>query len=298
MDNFENILASANYADEQTGYRTMIDLHSFYDLFIINEISKNIDAYRTSTFFYKDRDDKNNKLVAGPPWDYNLAFGNANYYRGEITSNWVMQDIPYSDARHIPFWWQRFLDDPVFFNSLKERYTQFRGNVLRTENIHSLIDSLALVLQEPQQRNYSVWKILGRYIWPNPFIGATYQQEIDYLKGWIGERTAWIDSNLLVLANPETSQIVSEVAIVYPNPFSDRLYIEFLPDAKSNEAILEIYDISGKKLLQENLVLNLSEGNFYTLDQWHSITSLSRGIYILKIRTGSNKNFQAKIIRK
>ena len=35
-------------------YLNLIDIDSFIDFFIINEISKNIDGYRLSTFINKD----------------------------------------------------------------------------------------------------------------------------------------------------------------------------------------------------------------------------------------------------
>lgn len=294
--NFEKVLASENYANEESGYRNLIDVNSFVDYFILNEVSKNIDSYRTSAFFHKDRDDKNKKLVAGPPWDYNLGFGNANYYTGEVVTDWVYQGIPDSDGRHIPFWWQRFLNDPVFYSTMKQRYTNFRGNILKTENIHKFIDSLALVLKEPQARNYAVWKIMGKYVWPNPYFGSTYQQDIDYLKKWIGDRLVWIDSNLLMMNNPEITSTVKNIAVVYPNPFQDRLFIEFLPASNMHSATVEIFDLTGKKLFQENISINAT-GTLYSPDGGE-VSSLSGGIYILKIKPDNGKEFSVKIVKK
>jgi hypothetical protein len=273
-----------------------MDVNSFVDYFILNELSKNIDSYRTSAFFHKDRDDKNKKLVAGPPWDYNLGFGNANYYSGEVVTDWVYQGIPESDGRQIPFWWQRFLSDPVFYSTMKQRYTSLRGSVLKTENIHKLIDSLALVLKEPQARNFAVWKIMGKYVWPNPYYGSTYQQEIDYLKKWIGDRLGWIDSNLLTLNAQELNQVVGHGVVVYPNPFQEQFFIEFFPDGEVNNAKLELYDLAGKKLFQDNIRLNAS-GTLYSFDGT-GLGALSRGVYILKMKFDTGKEFSVKIIRK
>ena len=78
----------ANFNDSLIGYSKYIDVNSFMDLYIINELSRNIDGYRLSTYMYKDRDDNGGKLSMGPLWDYNLAFGNAkvllmeNYWMG------------------------------------------------------------------------------------------------------------------------------------------------------------------------------------------------------------------------
>jgi hypothetical protein len=67
---------------------------------------------------------------------------------------------------------------------------------LRTDRILAEVDSTALYLTEAQQRNFERWPILGTHVWPNSFVGETYQQEIEYLKDWLRERTAWMDANI------------------------------------------------------------------------------------------------------
>ena len=82
------------------------------------EISKNIDAYRISTFMHKD---KNQKLKMGPIWDFNLGFGNVNYCDAEITSGWSYKfnDVCGGDNWKVPFWWNRLFEDPAFVSKLK-----------------------------------------------------------------------------------------------------------------------------------------------------------------------------------
>ena len=46
---------------------------------------------------------------------------------------------------------------------------------------------------EAQVRNYVRWPILGTYVWPNWYIGITYQDEIDWMKQWLASRLAWMD---------------------------------------------------------------------------------------------------------
>ncbi len=299
VNQFETALASSNYTDELLGYRKFIDVTSFIDYFIINEISKNVDGYRISSYFHKDREDRINKIVAGPLWDYNLGFGNADYYDGFKTTDWVINCIPEDDYWQVPFWWQRLLNDPAFYSSLKDRYTLLRKNILKSENLNTFIDSLVTVLQDPQKRNYQKWPILGTYTWPNPFIGATYQQEIDYMKGWITDRLIWIDSKLLILDNPEINQIVNEIAVVYPNPFTTNLFVEILPSSKAKNATLEIFDLTGKKMFFDQLTVNDTEKTIYSLtENWQSVTSLASGMYLLRIKLDSGKEFQAKILKR
>lgn len=65
--------ASNNDISPVTGYPSVIDIPSFIDYMIINELSANADAYQFSTYYHKDR---NGKLRAGPLWDQDLTFGN------------------------------------------------------------------------------------------------------------------------------------------------------------------------------------------------------------------------------
>lgn len=89
VDSFERALAGPQFEDPINGFRRFIDVPSFIDFSIINEISKNVDGYRLSSYFYKDRNSKNSKIFAGPVWDYDLAFRNAYYCETPLTTGWL-----------------------------------------------------------------------------------------------------------------------------------------------------------------------------------------------------------------
>jgi len=198
ITDFEIALNGPNFTDTVLGYKKYIDVLSFIDFFVINEISRNIDGYRLSTFLYKDKDSDGGKINIGPLWDFNLAFGNADYCDGHLTSGWA-SDFNYvcsGDNWLIPFWWNRLDQDSTYNNTLKCRWEYLRLNSLHNDSIFDFIDSMALYLNNAQQRNFQRWNILGTYIWPNYYIGNTYQEEIDILKDWIEDRLIWLDSNM------------------------------------------------------------------------------------------------------
>ena len=197
VDSFENALSGPNFNDTLIGYSKYIDVNSFIDLYIINELSRNIDGYRLSTYMYKDRDDNGGKLTMGPLWDYNLAFGNANYCNGELTAGWEVDDGGQGCAWNNPFWFERLLEDSNYVNKLKCRWEYLRVNSFHKDSIFNFIDSLALYLDDASDRNFQRWDILGTYVWPNFYVGNTYQDEIGFLKNWIEFRLVWIDNNLL-----------------------------------------------------------------------------------------------------
>ncbi len=200
ITDFEVALASDNFDDLETGYASFIDVDSFIDFFILNEISNNVDGYRISTYMHKD---KNEKLKMGPIWDFNLAFGNADYCSGGATNVWAYkfnERCP-EDFYSVPFWWGRLLEDPAFVDRLKSRWTSLRTGVLSDASMLTKVDSYTTTLNdaEASPSNFDKWPIFGNYVWPNAFIGQNYLEEITYLKDWITSRTTWLDSEIATL---------------------------------------------------------------------------------------------------
>ncbi|MBP6334799.1 MAG: CotH kinase family protein [Bacteroidia bacterium] len=194
IDSFESRLNGPNFMDSTLGYAKYIGNKSFIDYFFSNEISRNVDGYRISSYLYKD---KEKTLKAGPIWDYDIAWGNANYCSGNLTTGWAYQHACTNDSYQPPFWWQRMLQDTNYANQVKCRWIELRANVLSTSHIHSIIDSIAQVLDESKDWNFTAWPILGTYVWPNPSpYPSTYAGEITNLKNWISTRLSWMDSNM------------------------------------------------------------------------------------------------------
>lgn len=188
MDAFESALAGENFKDPKRGYAKYIDIDSFIDHFIINELFKNTDGFRNSTYMYKDRD---GKLAMGPVWDFNLSMGNTVFYGGWETDTWLI------DTNPVPFWWQRLLADENFRRRLVERWRTLRKNELSTSQLLDEIDRTAAYLSEAQKRNFQKWPVLGRQVFgnPGPYL-PTYEQEVQQLKTWLQARLEWMDQRL------------------------------------------------------------------------------------------------------
>ncbi|MBK9526360.1 MAG: CotH kinase family protein [Bacteroidetes bacterium] len=194
VDSFERALNSSNFMDSSLGYAKFIGNTSFIDYFFSNEISKNVDGYRISSYLYKD---KEKTLKTGPVWDYDIAFGNANYCGGNDTTGWAYQFTCTGDGYQPPFWWQRMMQDSNYTNQLKCRWQNLRTTVLDKQHIYNVIDSIAATLNESKDWNFTVWPILGTYVWPNPSpYPTTYAGEIQNLKNWVNTRLTWMDNNI------------------------------------------------------------------------------------------------------
>ncbi len=118
------------------GKAGFIDVESFIDYFIMTELSRDLDGYRVSVYFHKDKDSKGGKLTMTPFWDYNICFANANFFSAGNTAGWASDGIGAGDWYEIPFWWDRFREDPYFETILKYRWEKLRENVLSKNTIH------------------------------------------------------------------------------------------------------------------------------------------------------------------
>lgn len=299
VDSFETALNNNRYQDKQTGWRKYADENSFIDYFIVNEVSRNVDGYRLSTFLYKDRNSKGGKLVAGPVWDYDLAFRNANYCKGSDTTGWAYdfnKNCP-QDYWQIPFWWEKLANDSSFQGKLRCRWKELRSTgVLSDVRLNQLIDSIVSLTAEARQRHFQKWPVLGQYVWPNPDpIAYSYSGEIDYLKEWLGYRLAWIGKNLKNIGGCyDYPASVKEAIMIqfYPNPFEDNITVNV--KSRYNQALhLSVYDVSGRNVYEQSVSI-LSGSNYLTMP----LIRLSPGIYFVKYSVPSGENGTMKMLKK
>jgi hypothetical protein len=196
VDSFETALQSNNYRDALTGYKKYINTRSFIHYFLSNELGNNVDGYRLSTYLYKKKSTSGDgKLHMGPLWDFNLAYGNADYCDGWRKDSWAYNQP--CNQNDIPFWWKRLIQDTNYTKDLKCRYTQLRKTSMSNARLEFLIDSMInYVGSAATNRHYIKYPILGTYVWPNYYVGNSYTEETDTLKSWINQRLVWLDDNI------------------------------------------------------------------------------------------------------
>jgi hypothetical protein len=248
VKNFETTLNGQNFADPVNGYAKYIDVPSFIDYMIVTELTKNIDGYRLSFYMHKDKNSKSGKLVAGPIWDYNLGYGNANYCLGESYSNFAydFNTICPDDGFAVPFWWEKLRTDPAFNQQLSIRWHVLRQSILKTENLMSRIDLYKAQLNIPQARNFQRWPILGEYVWPNSFIGETYDEEVNFLKTWLTNRLNWLDKNMVNVVTSVEEPLADRLVFqASPNPFSTEVNLSYTP-SQSGQVVVKIHSLLGK----------------------------------------------------
>lgn len=218
---FESAMYAANWTNA-TGtnhYSYYIDVDAFVDQHLHVEFTKQIDGYRLSSYYSKDR---NGKLKPEPIWDWNLSFGNADYLQGGKTNGWYWNNQGEGMSSYEHVWLRRlvygqpYIDganpangpgDPDFRQKITDRWAVLRTNVLNGDRVVARINELATLLTEAADRNYAKYPgILNTYLWPNPegppnwdvdYTQPTYAAIISEMAKWAKGRYVWMDSQFL-----------------------------------------------------------------------------------------------------
>jgi subtilisin-like proprotein convertase family protein len=289
---FENALSGANFGDTIIGFRKYAVESTFIDYFIINEISKNVDAYRASTFLQKESDRKGGKLRMGPVWDYDLAWHNANFCSGDLYTGWAYK-FPCNDHNlQVPFWWNRLLEDTLYTTNLRCRWEYLRQTILSNASLDEYIDSIVTQLGESQLQNFKTWPIFGMYIYVNAWpYAANYQGEINLLKTWMHKRLSWLDANMPGTCNSTASFVANKtyrIINVYPNPATNKITITTTSKSKG-ETQVSIFSINGQ-LIQRNKFQNT---DMFEMD----LSTMQKGIYLLRIQNAEGVETQKLVLQ-
>lgn len=265
VDSFENALSSPNFASPLIGFRKYMEPVSFMDFFFMQELSKNLDAYKRSSYLTKDKTSKGGKLTAGPHWDYNSAWevelGGCEPFDSDTGWTYPLTCWIHSTNFPVPFWWNRLLQDTTYTRDLKCRWIQLRSGTLSNAHINHVIDSIANYVSVASVRHYSQFSLT-----------QNYQLEVDSLKLWIGKRLAWMDANMPgncwntgVYQEPGSGNTVS----IYPNP-SAGIFSLNAPFVINK---IEVYDVFGRIVYSEFATAGIKDVD---------ISEQANGVYFLK----------------
>ena len=173
----DSVLYSNNFTDPNSGWQKYLDMDSFIDWMLINEISKNLDSFWWSGYFSLKRGDK---LRMEPLWDFDHSFG--NYVRNgiEYPSGWAVKQHS---------WYARLFQDPAFVGKAKERYNYFYS---KREDIMKEINACAQYLSLSSREDNNKWGTLYRNIGSDSDIWGSYQNEVQSMKEWLNARFEWL----------------------------------------------------------------------------------------------------------
>ena len=254
INEFEEALYGENFADPRDGYAKYIDVASWIDTWLMVEMTKNIDGFRLSTYYHKDR---GGKIKQGPAWDYNLSLVNGNYLKGSYPEGWYGSLI---SQEQYPYW-DRLFEDPNFSQAVADRWQELRSDLFTTENLLADIDAAVNLISDgnpnlanpadgessnPISRNYARWSNrsygLDKYHWPNCFFGSgdcprsplptdmarggrpdSYDDYIYLIKWFVENRVEWMDSQFVppveITPGSGVVEVGTQVAMAAPDRF-------------------------------------------------------------------------------
>lgn len=165
------------------GYPTVIDVPTFIDFMLSNELGSNADGYHFSTYFHKER---NGKLRAGPLWDFNLTYGNDLFLWGfdrSHTDVWQFSDGGNDGAK---FWKNLFLNSQ-FRCYMSKRWNELTqsGKPMNLVTLNNLIDTAVTLIAPAVVREEGRWGSVGNH-----------SDQINGIKTFLSERITWINANI------------------------------------------------------------------------------------------------------
>ena len=189
ISQFEKALYSYDFDDKKYGYQAYIDVDSFVNYFLINEITGNYDAGIYSTYIYKDIDGKYRMCV----WDFNNCCD--NYQEQQIeTWDFRMQSV---------LWYYMLMKDEDFTQRIIDRYRELRKTVFSNEYLDRYTDETIAYLGDAVGRNFEKWgySFGEKYdlLMPRERNLRSYGEAVSQLKAFYKRRLAWMDENIETL---------------------------------------------------------------------------------------------------
>lgn len=289
-DNFRNAMRSENYANL---YHKWIDDDSFVDELIVQEAMRNSDAYGWSAYFHKRRNDRIN---AGPVWDFDQSAGNSSYPDDAVASGWL---YAHHLTNNTPFFWKLLMNDPAFKYKVRLRWEKLRESEYKTENLFGYIDSIAQSLSEAQVREFKKWPVLGVNFWRETSgyeSRNTYRKEVDYLKNFLSRRWEWMDQELAKVSEPGSAGItppdtVSGGILVFPNPATDQITF-LLSSEHDDEAAVTIYCSSGMQVINSATEILNAGLNYIPV----GLEGFGPGVYFYSLKFTHRKESRGKFV--
>ncbi len=188
IHNVEQTILSKN----QFQIEQVIDVESSIDIYIIQEFTKNIDVGWGSFYMYLYPN--NDKIYFGPPWDFDLAFGNDfrlddGSYEGLYVGNKeydVQQKNPLLQELMQQGWYQNMVLNR--WNEKKHIFLELKDYIIEINEKYK--DTFL-----KDNERWPFYSRLNEHVLIPQHLReiTTFEQQFDYLINWIENRYEWLD---------------------------------------------------------------------------------------------------------
>lgn len=165
-------------------YTDYIDLESWADKYLVEEISRNNGGGGTSSYFYKQPDYISTKIFGGPVWDYDKGFGRLDKVNAN-TRDLALLTLynGYTSWFYYIYQKEEFVD--MVKKQYKNKFSDYLGEMAdkKVDEYISLIEKSAVL---DQARWKHVYRTFGREL-------PDYKKEAEYVRHFIRERKEFMD---------------------------------------------------------------------------------------------------------
>lgn len=160
-------------------YSEYIDVDSWVDYYLLNEVFQDPDSSFASTYFYKQSDSVDNKVYAGPAWDYDMAMGGYIIAKNRFDDpNKLANYFCYSD-----YLYERDEIKDKIINRYSKLFSQ-KGK----RTVESLISQNEQIISDSMYLDFIRWpQSLSFYYY------GDFESNTDYLDGFISDKISFLD---------------------------------------------------------------------------------------------------------
>lgn len=187
-------LANNTSNDSKTnGFPSIIDVQTFVDYMLVNELTSNVDVYQYSTYFHKD---KGGKLRAGPVWDFNASLGRDLWSSPPGRSTTYVWQFSNGDNEG-PYFFKGLFDNATFKCYMAKRWNELiqPGQPFNLTTLNTLLDDVKTQITESAARNRQRWPDSGEDE-GNRVNPGTLEEEMNLIKTFLTNRITWITNNI------------------------------------------------------------------------------------------------------
>lgn len=161
-----------------------IDLESWADKYIVEEISYNNGGGSTSSYFYKPSEEVSRKIFGGPVWDYDKGYGNASGFNKNTRNlGFLMLHMVHTDWFYYLYQHDEFVD--AVKKEYREKFSDYLG-VMVEQKADEYLEQIEEAAVPDRARFEQVYLTFGEE-------ALDYKAQAEYVKQFIRERKNFLD---------------------------------------------------------------------------------------------------------
>ena len=190
---FEDAVYSTNGYNSKTGkyYYEYCDLNSLVKVYLINELSKNVDGFASSTFFYLPADE--DIMYAGPIWDYDPCYGPGGFHDNIQIATANPENFYLANAYLIG----GLMKHESFRNAVKAQLDTENGEFwLAVQNMigdNGNVNTFSQEVAASRVMNSKLWKVMDeKFVVVHDGDAVTFENATIFLNDYIDTRINWL----------------------------------------------------------------------------------------------------------